>query len=79
MSANRQRSGKRWREQSACAKDNTNEPTEVENRFLKAPKRGVQQARQLLLFDDHIDVLYIQYILVLYTYDILYIFLKPTK
>ena len=55
MSASRQRSNKRSREQSAnVSRDNTNEATEVEFRFLKAPNRGVQQARQLLLFDEHI-------------------------
>jgi hypothetical protein len=56
MSTNRQRSNKRSREQSAnVTRDNTNEPKEVEFRFLKAPKRGVKQAKQLLLFDQHID------------------------
>ncbi len=56
MSTNRQRSNKRSREQSAnVTRNNTNEPTEIEFRFLKAPKRGVQQAKQLLLFDEHID------------------------
>jgi hypothetical protein len=61
MSANRQRNNKRSRDQGATAnRDYNNEPTEVEFKFLKAPKRGTQQARQLLAFDDHIDWLEIK-------------------
>jgi hypothetical protein len=61
MSANRQRNNKRSRDQGATAnRDYNNEPTEVEFKFLKAPKRGVQQARQLLLLDEHIDWLEIK-------------------
>jgi hypothetical protein len=57
----RQRNIKRSRDQGATAnRDYSNEPTEVEFKFLKAPKRGTQQARQLLAFDEHIDWLEIK-------------------
>ena len=57
----RQKNNKRSREQGANAtRDYSNEPTEVEFKFLKAPKRGTQQAKQLLAFDDHIDWLEIK-------------------
>jgi hypothetical protein len=57
----RQRNNKRSRDQGATAnKDYTNEPNEVEFKVLKAPKRGVQQARQLLMLEEHIDWLEIK-------------------